>query len=234
MLFGREREIETVAQNLRRNVHTLVFGIPGVGKSAVLREAAARLNGDVSPDSTAAYVSNCGQRTTLLQGALLSLAIEEGAVRSSRGKHFRYRDLRNMLFAETDRRQIRLLLDHLPKMNRRLEHLLEILESRCTLACAVTGGSYGYHRYFWKYDKVEVCELSRKTVLQWIEHDLSQTGYEEESRKAIAGELYRLAGGNARSITVTLDEIKHQVLPLSDPLRVSTIYFAAQWKHFKK
>jgi len=159
MLFGREREIETVAQNLRRNVHTLVFGVPGVGKSAVLRTAAARLNEDVSPDSTAVYVSNCSQRTTLLLGALHGLASEEGSVESASVGRLRFRDLRNKVLAETGRRQLYLLLDHLPKMNRRLEHLFEILESKCTLACAITAGPYAYHRYFWKYDKVEVCEL---------------------------------------------------------------------------
>jgi len=233
MLFGREREIETVAQNLRRNVHTLVFGVPGIGKSAVLREAAARLNGDASPDSTAVYVSNCSQRTTLLQGALHGLASEGCAVESASVGRLRYSDLRNRVVAETGKRQLQLLLDHLPKMNRRLEHLLEILESKCTLACAVTAGPYAYHRFFWKYDKVEVCELSRKSILQWIESDLAQIGYGEESRIAIAGELYRLAGGNARSITITLDEIRNEGVPLSDPIRVSPLYFAARWKHFR-
>jgi len=40
----------------------------------------------------------------------------------------RYRDLRDRVLARAGRRQIQLLLDRLPKMNRRLEHLLEIPE----------------------------------------------------------------------------------------------------------
>jgi hypothetical protein len=138
-----------------------------------------------------------------------------------------------MVVAETGKRQLQLLLDHLPKMNRPLEHLLEILEPKCTLACAVTAGPYAYHRFFWKYDKVEVRELSRKSILQWIENDLAHIGYEEESRKAIAVELYRLASGNARSITITVDEIRDRGAPVCDPLRVSPLYFAAQWKLFR-
>lgn len=38
-----DREIQTVVQNLLRNLHTLVFGVGRVGKSTVFRKAASRL-----------------------------------------------------------------------------------------------------------------------------------------------------------------------------------------------
>jgi hypothetical protein len=239
MLVGREKEIEKIVCNLRRNAHTLVYGTSGIGKSAILREAARRLNEAASAESRAIYIGDCGRRKILVQGMLLDLSSVECNAQAAglpTGKSLSrlpYRDLRNMAFDRADGKVIWLLLDHLPKMNRRMEHLFEMLESKCTLAFAVTAGPYGYHRFFYKYDKVEVSALPRKAALHWIERDLAQEGYGERLRNAMAGELYHLTGGIPRSIAITLDEVRSRHPLLDDPIQLRSIYFSARWRHFR-
>jgi len=46
MLFGRAREVQKLFQNLHQGIHTVTFGISGVGKTAILLEVESRLRAE--------------------------------------------------------------------------------------------------------------------------------------------------------------------------------------------
>jgi len=241
MLAGREREVEKILQNLRRGIGTLVFGAAGVGKTAILLEVASRL-GLAHPGGLcgAVYVGDCSRRRRLLEGVIERLvqdarisAPSRESIPAGRRRSLRYQELRELVFANSRGKVIYLFLDHLPKLNRRMEHLLELLEQHFTLACAVTATPGAYDLYFWKYDRVEVGELPRNGALPWIERELAGMGYESVLRKAIALEVYRLAWGNPRAIFDTLHAIRSQVAPLNDPIRVRRMFIAGLWNRYQ-
>jgi MoxR-like ATPase len=39
VMVGRDREIQTVVQNMLRNIHTLVFGVAGLGRGPFYRQS---------------------------------------------------------------------------------------------------------------------------------------------------------------------------------------------------
>ena len=236
-LAGRERELEKIIRNLRRGVDTLVFGTAGVGKTAILLEAAARL-GTVGAEGLcgAVYVADCSRRRRLLEGVFEGLIQDAGTSRSSRPstppgrrRPLLYNGLRELVFARSRGKVIYLLLDHLPGVNRRMEHLLELLEQHFTVACAVTAMPGAYDLYFWKYDRVEVGDLPRNDALPWIESQLAGMGYGTRLSEEIAREVCRLGRGNPRTISDTLRAIASQVVPLDDPIRVRRMFVAGLW-----
>jgi len=226
MLYGREREIQRLVTNLEQGVHTLVFGAAGVGKSALLREAARRLSSNRDSARLAAYASDCGSRKTMLRCALESLvpdfqaAVLPGKSSGAKRREILLKDLRNTLIRISHDRPLCLLLDHLPRIHGRMRHLLEMLEEHCTFAFGVTAARNGYDLYFYKFDIMEIGCLPRESAHPWIDSELRLMGYKGKLRNSIGIELYRLTGGNPGSISRTLDVIRLQRAQLDDPIRV--------------
>jgi len=223
VIVGRKVETERLASNLRRGIHTLVFGAPGTGKSAVLQECADRLNASSEP--VPLYVRESATRTRLLMAACAELAVRDGrsVPSESRGRPY-LRDLRNFLIASGKRQRVCLLLDHLPRLRHGLRHLLEILEQHFTLACAVTAVQHAYDLYYWGFDKIEVRDLPRDIAHTWVNQELEQIGYAEPLRNRLAREVTRLSAGNPGKIVETISAIRRQTLPLNDPIQVRRMF----------
>ena len=58
-------------------------------------------------------------------------------------------------------------------------------------------------------------------------------GYENGLSEEIGREVYRLAGGNPRSISETLHTIRSQVTLLDDPIRVRRMFIAGLWNRYQ-
>jgi hypothetical protein len=105
-----------------------------------------------------------------------------------------------------------------------MQHLLELLEERFTLACAVTANRAGYDLYYWKFDKIELADLPAAMALSWVEDELGVLGYRGSLRAALAREIINQAGSNPGSISRTLDVIRSQPRRLDDPIRVRRMF----------
>jgi hypothetical protein len=237
MLIGRKTETDKLIRNLRNGVHTVIFGLAGTGKSALLREAQSRLLDNFESEPFIVYVSDCRNRRKLLENALAGLGFN--SPRASRGNSSnvetrRVQDLRNALVRHSRDRNLCLLLDHLPRLHHRLEHLLEILEQHCTLACAVTSGRDAYDLYYWKFDKIEMENLPAKIAVSWIELELGNLGYAGTLKHGIGHEILRLTGGNPGTISETLAIIRCQPCRLDDPIRVRRMFIDGRLNRFKK
>lgn len=149
MIFGREREIRKLVLNLRQGTHTLIFGVPGAGRTAILQAASSKF---VANRLHVVYINNCRSRRNLLENALANL--RKNNVRT---QGVPVKDLRDKLLEACKKERHCLVLDHVPtKLHHRMQRLLEMLETRCTLAFGVTAIPDAYHLYYWKFDKLEV------------------------------------------------------------------------------
>lgn len=216
MLFGREKEIRKLVLNLQREINTLVFGAPGVGKSAILKEAANRLS---AQEREVVYVNDCRSRRVLLEQAMKTRRINTVQIREMSVK-----DMRNALLKSGKKQRLCLILDHLPKLRHPLQHLLEIMEESCVLAFGVTGLPGSYDLYYWKFKSLEIKDLSRKAALSWIGAELRNMSYSKELEKTIASEIFRLTGGNPGSTSQTLSAISSQSVPIDDPIRIRRMF----------
>jgi DNA polymerase III delta prime subunit len=231
MLVGREKELTKVVENMRRGIHTLVFGPAGTGKSALLQEAARQLDRGDMESLRAVYVGDCGGCRRLLAEALATRPLQN---RSARGKplhstsrvdgRLRVRDLRDQLLSSAQESRLCLLLDHLPPLHHRMRRLLELLEEKFTLACAVTAHRGAYHLHYYRFDKVELVDLRPDLALGWVEDELGRLGYGEALRVALAREITRRAGNNPGLIAETLKVIRAQPQRLDDPIRVRRMF----------
>jgi hypothetical protein len=217
MLWGREKEVCRLVSNLQRGVNTLVFGAQSVGKSAILMEAAERLS---SEGAGVVYVNDCRSRRTLLEEAMKTRSFSNPQIRE-----MPIRALRNALL-NLGRKQQRLclILDHLPKLHHPLQHLLELMEERCTLAFGVTAVHGSCDLYYWKFKSLEIKNLTRKASLNWIGEELRNMNYSESLRKSIACEVFRLTCGNPGSISRTMSVVRSQPMPIDDPIRVRRMF----------
>jgi hypothetical protein len=237
MLIGRKTEIDKLIRNLRKAVHTIVYGASGAGKTALLREAANRFSEGAESGPLTVYVADCGDRRRLLEGALAGLGYNAGPfgrANSSKIKRQRVQDLRNALIEQSRIRNICLLLDHLPRLHHRLESLLEILEHHFTLVCAVTAGKSAFDLYYWKFEKIEVKDLPARLALSWIELELGNLGYEGMLKRGISHEILRLTGGNPGAISETLIVIGRQTRLLDDPIRVRRMFIDGRLNRFRR
>jgi AAA+ ATPase superfamily predicted ATPase len=220
MLFGREKEIHKLVLNMQRGINTLVFGAPGVGKSAILGEAANRLS---AQEREVVYVNDCRSRRILLEQAMKTRRITTVQVRRMSVK-----DMRSALLKSDEKGGICLILDHLPKLRHPLQRLLEIMEERCVLAFGVTSLSGSYDLYFGKFKSLEIKNLPRKAALSWIGVALRTLNYPETLCTKIAPEIFRLTAGNPGLISRTLVVIGNQPSPIDDPIRVRRMFVDGQ------
>ncbi len=214
---------------MEQATHSVVVGPHGIGKSILLREAATRLSH--SANAWAVYVSDCGSRRDLLVEALEAFpSAANGAKReplhsTSRVEGpLRVQDLRDRLWSEARGSASCLLLDHLPKLRHRMQRLLELLEERFTLACAVTGNRGEHDLYYWKFDKIELAELPQTVSLNWVKNELGILGYRGQLCTALAKEIVHRAGGNPGLISGTIDVIRSHPQRLDDPIRVARMF----------
>jgi hypothetical protein len=105
-----------------------------------------------------------------------------------------------------------------------MQHLLELLEDRFPLACAVTAHRAAYDLYYWRFDKIELTNLPTAMALGWVEDELGVLGYGGSLRAALAKEIIHQAGSNPGSISGTLDVIRFQPQRLDDPIRVRRMF----------
>ncbi len=216
MLFGRKREVCKLVLNLRNGIGTLVFGAQGVGKSAILLEAAAML---ASEGVEVVYVNDCRSRRTLLEEAIKNRCLSNSQIREMSVK-----DLRNALLRSGKKQRLCLILDHLPRLHHPLQHLIEIMEEHCVLAFGVTSVPGSYDLYFWKFKSLEINNLTRKASLDWINEELRNMNYSEALRKNIASEIFRLTRGNPGAISRTMSAISKQPRLVDDPIRIRRIF----------
>lgn len=216
MLFGREKEICKLVLNMQRGIHTLVFGAPGVGKSAILKEVSNRLSRD---EIEVVYVNNCRSRRILLEQAMKTRRIDTMQIREMSVK-----EMRNALLKSGEKQRLCLILDHLPKLHHPLKRLLEIMEESCVLAFGVTSLPGSYDLYYWKFKSLEIKDLPRKAALSWIGAELRNMSYSKELEKTIASEIFRLTGGNPGSTSQTLSAICSQSVPIDDPIRIRRMF----------
>jgi hypothetical protein len=217
MLFGRGREIQKLLLNMQRGIHTLVFGASGVGKTSILLEASSKLSTD---QLRVVYVGNCGSRRDLLEEALSSLR-----KKNVRTQGFPIQDIRDVLLKTCRGQRLCLVLDHLPiKLHHRMQRLLEMFETCCTMVFGLTATPDSYDLYYWKFDALEVGNPSRKTTLAWIDTELRHMNYAGSLKRAIALEIYRLTAGNPGEIARTLAIIGKRVISLDDPIRVRRMF----------
>jgi hypothetical protein len=236
----REHELQRLICNMEQATHSLILGPPGIGKSFLLREAATRLNMSHSAKAWAVYVPDCSSRRDLLVGALAALpAVTNGAKciplhSTSRVEGWlRVQDLRDRLWSEAQGNASCLLLDHLPKLRHRMQRLLELLEERFTLACAVTGNRGEHDLYFWKFDKIELVALPQTVALNWVEDEIGFLGYGGQLCTALAKEIVHRAGGNPGLISGTIDVIRCQPQKLDDPIRVARMFLDGLLKRLR-
>lgn len=227
MLVGRNKEIGKLILNLERGIHTVVFGAEGTGKSALLQELAAR------PSKTRPiYVRDCGSRRTLLEGALRCLTAAQ-KVASAPLRESLIKDLRDRLVDVGRQQHSCLMLDHLPRLRHRMQHLLEILEQYFTLVCAVRATPGTYDLYYWKFDRLEVGDLPVASAISWIERELAKINCRGSLGRAIADEVQRLSHGNPGLISDTLNAMKAGTVPLDDPIRVRRLFIDGRLSHLK-
>ena len=231
MLVGRDRDLTKVVENMQLGVHTLVFGPEGTGKSALLREAALQINRNRPASLRAVYVCDCSGCRNLLSEALVGLPLENRnkpprrLYPTSRIEGWlRVQDLRDQLFSAARSTTLCLLLDHLPPLHHKMQRLLEMLEQRFTLACAVTANRAAYDLYYWKFEKIELADLPTAMALGWVEDELRIMGYGGSLRAALAREIIHQAGSNPGLISRTLDVIRSQPRRLDDPIRVARMF----------
>jgi len=239
MLIGRKTAIDKLIRNLKEGTQTLVFGAAGTGKTALLLEAATQLSENSESEPFAVYVGDCRDRRRLLENALEGLGCDsrrpaQGRASFNPVESRRVQDLRNALVKQSQTRNLCLLLDHLPRLHHRLEHLLEILEQHCTLTCAVTAGRDAYDLYYRKFDKIEIKDLPAKLAFSWIEVELGKMGYAGPLKQGIAHEILRLAGGNPGAIFETLTMIRGQTRHLDDPIRVRRMFIDGRLNRFMR
>jgi hypothetical protein len=111
-----------LALNLKQGIHTLVFGIPGAGKTAILLEASSRISKD---RLCIAYLDNCSSRRNLLENAMAN--VHKNSVRT---QAIPIRNLRDALLKACKKQRLCLVLDHVPaKLHYRMPRLLEMLRS---------------------------------------------------------------------------------------------------------
>jgi hypothetical protein len=227
MLVGRDKEIGKLILNLERGIHTVVFGAEGVGKSALLQELAAR------PSKTRPiYVRDCGSRRALLEGALRCMTAAQ-QVASAPLRESLIKDLRDRLVKVGRQRNSCLMLDHLPRLRHRMQHLLEILEQYFTLICAVRSSPGAYDLYYWKFERLEVGNLSAAAAIFWIERELAKMGCKGSLGRAVADEVQRLCRGNPGLISDTLNVMQDGAVPLDDPIRVRRLFIDGRLSHLK-
>jgi AAA+ ATPase superfamily predicted ATPase len=170
MIFGREKELNTLSRNLLQGIHMVTYGIAGSGKTAVLREISSMLRID---HKQIIYIDNCRSRRDVLEGALSSL------VQTRESNHrISIKDLRNELLTVCSKQAPCLVLDHVPvRLHHRMQRLFELLEEHCTLAFGATASHVALDLYYWKYDSLEVTNLARKAALEWIDVELRNLCY---------------------------------------------------------
>jgi replication-associated recombination protein RarA len=220
MLIDRNKEICNLVQNIKRGIHTLVFGRPGVGKSVILREAANRLS---ECDMEIIYVNDCRSPRVLLEIALKFRHIKGFSTRD-----VSMSDLRNSLLRSNNCRKLCLILDHIPKLHHRLKHLMEIMEDRCILIFGVTADRDSYDLYYWRFEAIEITNLRRKSALPWIAQVIRAMNYSEALCKAISNEIFNLTAGNPEAIQRTLSIISRQTEIIDDPIRIPRMFIEGQ------
>jgi hypothetical protein len=217
MIFGRGKEVQKLVQNLSQGIHTLAFGVPGAGKTAILLEASSRLSTDCMH---VVYVNNCSSRRNLLESALAS--VRENNLRK---QGIPVKELRDELLRTCEKQRLCLVLDHVPtKLHHRMQRLFEMFETCCTMAFGVTASASSYDLYYWKFDVLQVGNLQKKPSLAWINAQLSSMNYAGPLKKAIALELIRLTAGNPGAISRTIATIGKQAMPIDDPVRVRRMF----------
>jgi hypothetical protein len=231
MLLGREKEIGKLVENLRLGRHTLVLGPAGVGKTALLEAASILLKRSFPSELSVIYLRRCESRRKLLLGALGQLSSRISVKRDSRigrgaaGKRYaRIPELRNCLIGAAGRKRICLLMDHVQRLRHPMQHLLELLDSSCTLVCAIRARPDEHDLYFCKFDKIELGNLPRETALRWIESELGLLGYCRRQKTRIAREILRLTKGHPKSCSDTLRIIRKQDLQIDDPIKVRRMF----------
>lgn len=219
MIIGREKELHRLKQNLLRGVHTVIYGLAGSGKTALLRELSSMLQIDGRP---IVYVNHCKSRRDLLQEALTGFS-QTGRM------HLSVRSLRDELLAVCVRRNPCLLLDHAPlRIPHRMQRLFELLEERSTLVFSVTAVPVVSDLYYWKHESIEISSLSRKAAVEWIVSELGSLGYGNPLRNALAAEIFRFAAGNPGAISRTLAAIENQARQIDDPIRIGRMFLEGQ------
>jgi hypothetical protein len=227
MLVGRDEEIRKLIRNLEQGIHTLVFGSEGTGKSALLQEVASR-----ELSTRVIYVGNCSSRRILLQDAVTRMTAKPTGPALLRDTPIK--DLRDQLFRMGRREKSCLMLDHLPRLRHRMQHLLEMLEQHFTLICAVRAVANAYDLYYWKFARLEVSNLSEAASRSWIERGLAQMGCSGSLARAITLEVQRMCRGNPKLISDTLKMMHASGVPLDDPIRVRRFFIDGLLSHLKK
>lgn len=231
MLHGREKEIGKLVENLRSGKHTLIFGPAGVGKTALLKEAAIILKRSFPNELSSIYLCGCETRRKLLLGALVQINSPISIKRNSKigrgvsGKHYaRIPELRNRLLGAASKKRICLLLDHVPRPRHPMRHLLELLESSFTLACAIRARPDEHDLHFCKFDKIELGNLPNEAAFPWIDSELGLLGYHGRQKTKIAREVLRLTKGHPQSCADTLQIIRKQDPKIDDPIKVRRMF----------
>ena len=227
MLVGRDKEIDKLVLNMERGIHTVVFGAEGTGKSALLQHLAS-----LPSKTRRIYVRDCDSRRTLLEGALRRVSTSR-QVSSTELRESLIQDLRNRLVTLGRRENSCLMLDHLPRLQHRMQHLLELLEPHFTLVCGVRATPGTYDLYYWKFDRLEVRDLPVAAAVSWIERELAQLGCRGLLGRAIAYEVRRLSHGNPGLISDTLNAMRTSAVPLDDPIRVRRWFIDGRLSHLK-
>lgn len=205
----------------------MVFGIEGAGKTALLQEVVSR-SSKIRP----AYVRDCSSRRALLEGALACLAVDRAKTATPRSELL-IKDLRDELIRAGRHGNACLILDHLPRLRYRMQHLLEILEQYFTLIFAARAHPGAYDLYYWKFDRLEVGKLPDAAARSWIERDLAQRGCTGPLGRAVATEVQRFCRGNPGLISDTLEAIRNDAVPLEDPIRVRRLFVDGRLSHLK-
>ncbi|MBN2337737.1 MAG: ATP-binding protein [Acidobacteria bacterium] len=217
MLYGRERELARLLRNVSGGTHTLLHGVPGAGKTAILQQARTL----VPPGPPhVVYVGDCSSRGALLRGAL-----EERSDGFPAGEGLRVEELRNAFFRACRRERLCLFLDHLPaKPHYRLRRLLELLEPRCTLVCAVTADPGACDLCYWKFEALAVGAPSGGSARTWVDEELRRLGYALPLRESVGREIVRITARNPGAIARVLAVIGGQAFLLTDPIQVRRIF----------
>lgn len=216
MLFGREKEIEHLRQNIQRGVHSIAYGYAGTGKTAILQ----RLTALCGEGTRMLYVGDCGSRRDLLRNAMSNGAKSAGTFHG-----MNIQALRDSLIDACRQRNTCLVLDHLPaKLSSRMQRLLESLETCSTLICGVTSGERAYDLYYWKFDAIEIGPLPKGSALSWIQTELGRMAYGDPLKREISLEVFRLSKGNAAAISRTLAVIQGQERRLEDPIQIRRMF----------
>ena len=184
-LIGRDKELAIVREHLRVGKNLVVFGVKGVGKSALVTEALQNAPNALYCADTATLKTACESLLTQLN---LTVAEADNVAR------------KRAILKATARKNCCFIFDHVGWVSPKLSSFLEnVQESHPMIVVtrSIAWSDMGHLRMIlWDFDQLELASLSHAATLQVLRAQIKRLNLSVPDRERFEADVLRIAGHN--------------------------------------